>query len=441
MAEDRIEPAIELARSGDIKYLCYDALSEKEIQLASLRKLRNSTEGHDKYIEKRLEPILPFCANRGLKLVSNMGSANPLRAAEVIKGLCRKLDVRGLKIASIVGDDVLSIMREIDPVVAETGQPVSAFGERVISANAYIGAEAILTALRQGADIVVGGRIADASLYLGPILHEFGWKADDWDRIARGLIVGHIMECGGQSTGGNFADPGYKDVLDLHRLGFPIAEVFESGETILTKVPGSGGMVTTATVTEQLLYEMGDPANYIEPDVIVDITEATVEQAGKDRVWIRGVKGKPRPLQLKVALGVLDGFIGEGMLFFGGPGAYEKAKLAGEIIMKRLDLIGVKSEELRIDLVGVNAIFQPNYELAVVAPREVGIRVAGRTCDRAEAAKIAYEVNACPTNGPAGMSALSGGLTRDDVREVLAYYHTFIARERVRPTVSVETVN
>ncbi|MBI2455254.1 MAG: DUF1446 domain-containing protein [candidate division NC10 bacterium] len=438
-AEDRIEPALELAQYGDIQYLCFDTLSEKEIQTATLRKRRNPKEGFDNHIEMRLEPLLPLCAQWGIKLISNMGSANPRGAVQLIQKLCKKLGLKGLKIACILGDDVRSTLAKLDPVVAETGQPVSAFESNLMSANAYIGADVVVTALRQGADIVIGGRISDASLYLAPPMYEFGWRADDndWDRLARGIIVGHILECAGHATGGNFADPGYKEVPDLHRLGFPIAEIARNGDAVITKVPGSGGIVTTATVTEQLLYEMSDPANYIEPDVTADITEARVEQQGKDRVSVRGVRGKTRPANLKVSLGVLEGFIGEGVLFFGGPGAVEKAKLAGEIVTKRLDLIGVKPEELRVDYIGINALFHPHTAPPAAPLREVGLRVAGRTKARADAAKIAYEVYALPTNGPSGISA---GAIREGVTEVLGYYHTFIPRERVKSTVAVVEV-
>ncbi len=438
-AEDRIEPAIELARLGNIQYLCFDTLSEKEIQTATLRKLRNPAAGFDNHIEMRLEPLLPMCAEKGIKIISNMGSANPRGAVELIRTIAKGLGLRGLRIGYILGDDVLATIRSLDPVVVESGCPVSAFGENLISANAYIGADVVASALQQRADLVIGGRISDASLYLAPPMYEFGWQAEDndWDRLACGIIVGHILECAGHATGGNFADPGYKDVPDLHRLGFPIAEVFENGDAIITKVPGSGGIVTTATVTEQLLYEMGDPANYIEPDVVADITEARVEQQGKDRVSVRGVGGKKRPANLKVSLGVLEGFIGEGVLFFGGPGAMEKAKLAGEIVTKRLDLIGVKPEELRVDYIGINALFHPHTAPPAAPLREVGLRVAGRTKARAEAAKIAYEVYALPTNGPSGISA---GAIREGVTEVLGYYHTFIPRERVKPTVAVVEV-
>ncbi len=439
MAEDRIEPAIELAQSGDIKYLCFDTLSEKEIQTASLRKIRNLREGFDNHIEMRMEPLLPICAKRGVKIISNMGSANPRGGVDLIQTICKGLGLTGLKIACILGDDVLTTVMETDPLVAETGRRLSSFGKNLISANAYIGADAVASALERGANIVIGGRIADASLFLGPLMYEFGWKSNEngWDRLARGIIVGHLMECAGHITGGNFADPGYKDVPDLHRLGFPIAEVYENGDAVITKVLGTGGLVSTATVTEQLLYEMGDPANYIEPDVVADITEARVEPAGKDRVSVRGIKGKPRPANLKVSLGVLEGFMGEGTLFFGGSGAFEKAKLAGEIVKKRLDLIGVNPAELRIDYIGVNALFQPDYEIPVTTLREVGLRVAGRTRERADAAKIAYEVYALPTNGPSGISA---GAVREGVSEVLGYYHTFIPREMVQPLVTVEDV-
>src|SRR5215208_1920385 len=294
-AGDRIEPAVELAERGALDYLVFECLAERTIALAQQARMRDPGAGYDPLLAERMRAVLPLCRANGIKLVTNMGAASGLAAAEKTREVARSLAVTGLKVAAVTGDDVLEAVKAGDYRIEETGGRVADLGNRIVSANAYLGAEPIAEALAHGADVVITGRIGDPALYLGPIVHEFGWAMDDWDALGRGTLVGHLLECAGQITGGYFADPGCKDVPGLARLGFPIGEVGEDGSVVITKVAGSGGQVTPATCKEQILYEIHDPAKYVTPDVIADFSRVTVEEIGPDRVRIQGASGNPRP--------------------------------------------------------------------------------------------------------------------------------------------------
>ncbi|MDU6492226.1 acyclic terpene utilization AtuA family protein, partial [Bradyrhizobium sp.] len=307
---DRIEPAIELAESGALNYLVFECLAERTIALAQQARIKDPNAGYDPMLAARMQAVLPICRANTIRIVTNMGAANPTGAAEATRVLARRLGLTGLKIAAVTGDDVLARLKTTD-VALGTGDTMAGLGNRVVSANAYVGARAIAEALAAGADVVITGRAADPALFLGPLIHEFGWAMDDWDRLGQGTVVGHLLECAGQITGGYFADPGVKDVPDLARLGFPIGEVREDGELIVTKVAGSGGCVTAATVKEQLLYEIHDPAQYIQPDVVADFSEVTVEELGPDRVKVVGGRGKPKTGLLKTSVGYHDCYVGE----------------------------------------------------------------------------------------------------------------------------------
>ncbi|MFO1137413.1 MAG: acyclic terpene utilization AtuA family protein, partial [Rhodoblastus sp.] len=288
---DRIEPAVDLARDGGLDYLVFECLAERTIAIAQLAKLDNPDAGFDPLIERRFRAALPFCARQGVKIVTNMGAANPLAAARRVAVLCRELGYADQRVAAVTGDDVLDILLNEDSEIVETGLRASDMRDTLVSANAYLGARPIAAALDAGATIVVTGRVSDPALFLGPLLHEFGWRDDDWNMLGRGVMAGHLLECAGQITGGYFADPGVKDVADLARLGFPIGIVDERGEVEITKLAGSGGAVTTATCKEQLLYEIGDPAAYMQPDVIADFSCVRVTEIGKDRVCATGAGG------------------------------------------------------------------------------------------------------------------------------------------------------
>ena len=340
-AGDRIEPAVELAEKGDIQYLVFECLAERTIALAQQAKMKDPASGYDPLLAARMKAVLGTCKAKGIKVITNMGAANPLAAAEKTREIARALGLSGLKIAAVTGDDVLEAVKAGDYRIEETGGRVNDLGNRIVSANAYLGAEPIVEALASGADVVITGRIGDPALFLGPLVHEFGWAMDDWDALGRGTAVGHLLECAGQVTGGYFADPGYKDVEGLARLGFPIGEVSEDGSVVVTKVPGSGGQVTLATCKEQLLYEVHDPARYYQPDVVADFSEITMSEAGPDRVRVEGARGAPKTGSLKVSVGYIDSYVGEGQISYAGPGALARGRLALEIVRERLALTGV----------------------------------------------------------------------------------------------------
>ena len=420
---DRIEPAVELAERGDLDYLVFECLAERTIALAQQARRANPALGFDPLLEARMRAVLPAAARRSVKIISNMGAANPLAAAERIARIAAELGLPHLKIAAVVGDDVTRTMRAHDHALEECGRTIRDLGDRLISANAYLGAEPIVSALAQGADIVVTGRTSDPALFLAPLMHGFGWSSQDWPRLGRGVLVGHLLECAGQVTGGYFADPPYKDIPDPARLGFPIAEVREDGEFVLSKVEGSGGRICAATCKEQLLYEIHDPARYIQPDVVADFSRVEVEEIGPDRVRIFGADGAARPENLKVSVGYLDGYIGEGQISYAGAGALARGRLALDIVRERLALIGAEASELRFDIIGLNALHGDALSRGGPEPYEIRARVAGRASTLEEAARIGAEVEALYTNGPAG-----GGGVATSTREIIAIGSTFAPR-------------
>ena len=288
---DRIEPAVELAEKGDIQYLVFECLGERTVALAQQARMKNPEGGYDPLLEERMRAVLPLCAAKGIKIVTNMGAANPEAAARRTAEIAKSLGLSSLKIAAIVGDDVLDACKDGDLPIMEFDGTIKQLGNRLLSANAYLGAEPMAEALTSGADIVITGRASDPALFLAPMIHAFGWAMDDWNLLGQGTVAGHLLECAGQITGGYFADPGYKDVPDLARLGFPIGEVGEDGSLVITKVAGSGGAVTARTCKEQLLYEVHDPRQYFQPDVVADFSEVTVEEIGPDRVRVSGGRG------------------------------------------------------------------------------------------------------------------------------------------------------
>jgi len=428
-ARDRIEPAVELAEKGDVDYLVFECLAERTIATDNMEKMANPNKGYNIWLERRMAAVLPVCARKGIKIITNMGSANPEAAARKISEMCKDLGIKGLKIAAVVGDNVTELVRNYKTTIFETGADLDTIREKIVSANAYLGAEPTAEALRGGADIVVIGRSADPSLFVAPMMYEFNWAPDNWHIMGVATVLGHLMECAGQVTGGYFAEPGYKDVEGLDVLGFPICEVSENGDAILTKVPGSGGELSLRTCKEQLLYEIHDPSKYFTPDVIADFTGVEFTQVSKDVIRVTGADGKHRSDTYKVSVGYRDSFIGEGQLSYGGSGAVKRAQMAGEIAKKRLLLQGLKSDETRIDLIGLNSMVGLKAK-SDVEPYEVRLRVACRTETAAEAAKVGDEVVTLLTNGPAG-----GGADFVSVRELIAILSVLIPRDLVKPSV------
>jgi Acyclic terpene utilisation family protein AtuA len=427
---DRIEPAVELAEKGDIQYLVFECLGERTVALAQQARMRNPEGGYDPLLEERFRAVLPLCAAKGIKIVTNMGAANPLAAARKTAEIAKSLGLSSLKIAAVVGDDVLDACKDGDLPIMEFDGTIRQLGNRLLSANAYLGAEPMAEALSRGADIVITGRASDPALFLAPMIHAFGWAMDDWNLLGQGTVAGHLLECAGQITGGYFADPGYKDVPDLARLGFPIGEVGEDGNLVITKVRGSGGAVTAQTCKEQLLYEVHDPTRYLQPDVVADFSQVKVEQIAPDRVRVSGGRGTRRTETLKISVGYIDSFIGEGQISYAGPGALARGRLALEIVRERLNLTGVAASELRFELVGVDSSHGAQVSAHANEPYEVRVRVAGRTESMREAVRIGNEVETLFTNGPA-----AGGGAFKSARDVVAVASVLLPRELAKPSI------
>jgi hypothetical protein len=423
---DRIEPAVELVERGDLDVLVFECLAERTIALAQQARRLDPQAGYDPLLEARMRAVLPACARRGIRIVTNMGAANPLGAARRVAALATSLGLRQLRIAAVTGDDVLELVRAADLHLEETGAPLASIADRLVSANAYLGVVPIRDALAAGAQVVVTGRVADPALFLAPLVHAFGWRLDDWDRLGQGTVVGHLLECAGQITGGYFADPGFKDVPALARLGFPIGEVDPDGSVVITKVQGSGGRVTAATCKEQLLYEIHDPRRYLQPDVVADFGDVTIEEIGADRVRVAGGRGHPATGTLKASVAYLDGFAGEGQISYAGPGAVARARLALEIVRERFALTGLAVRDARFELIGVDALHGARGAHAP-EPWEVRARVVARTDTAEQARRVGDEVETLYTNGPAG----GGGVTKT-AREIVAVQSVLLPRERVR---------
>ncbi|WP_338639246.1 acyclic terpene utilization AtuA family protein [Burkholderia pyrrocinia] len=428
---DRIEPAVELAEHGQLDYLVFECLAERTIAIAQQARRRDPALGYDPLLDARMRAVLPVAVPNGVRIVSNMGAANPRAAAQRTARIAQSLGIAGLKVAAVEGDDVLDVVLRGTFRFEESGDEVAAYRDRIVSANAYLGAAPIVDALAAGADVVLTGRVADPSLFAAPLIHAFGWRMDDWDTLGQATVVGHLLECAGQVTGGYFADPGYKDVPDLARLGFPIGEVAADGSVVITKVAHAGGRVSAATCKEQLLYEIHDPARYLQPDVVADFTRVAVAGEATDRVRVTGGRGTARPDTLKVSVAYIDGYIGEGQISYGGPGALERARLALDIVRERLALTGVAATELRFDLIGVDSLYGDATPPVRGEPAEVRVRVAGRAASADEAARIGNEVETLYTNGPAG-----GGGAFKSTREVIAVQSVLLPRDAVTPSFS-----
>jgi hypothetical protein len=358
-----------------------------------------------------------------------MGAANPAAAGRAAVGVAHELGLP-LRVAVVEGDDVLAWVQANDPALMEGGGRASGLGP-LVSANAYLGADALLPALASGAGVVVTGRVSDPALFLAPLMHAFGWRADDWPRLGQGTLVGHLLECAAQVSGGYIADPGRFDVPDLHDVGFPLAEVDETGRAVVTKLSGTGGRVDRLTCTAQLLYEIGEPARYLQPDVVADFSRVRFTELGPDRVQTEGASGTGRPDALKATLGWRDGWIGEGQISYAGPGARARGELALHVLAQRLERIGLGGCERRAELIGVNAMHGPQRG-AGREPYEVRVRLAVRCASRDGAERVGQEVEALYLNGPAG----GGGVTQS-VREVIAAASVLVPRSAVSPTVQL----
>jgi hypothetical protein len=388
-------------------------------------KFKDPTQGYDPLLERRLELLLPILKKNNIRLITNMGAANPLAAAEKVCEIARRLSL-SVTVAAITGDDVFDQLSGQETAL-ETGRSLSDSGS-LISANAYLGADALLPALATGADVIITGRVADPSLFVAPLVHELGWSLDDFNQMGQGTVIGHLMECAGQLTGGYFADPGKKDVPDFAHLGHPYVDVWPDGRAVFGKVAGTGGALRLATATEQLLYEVMDPSQYFTPDVVADFTQVRLHEMGPDQVEATGGRGTTRPDQLKVSVGYQAGYVGEGEISYAGSNALGRAQLAGAVMEERLR---AQFSELRIDYIGSTSVHRTQYG-TWPEPYEIRLRVAGKASTAAEAALIGEEVEALYTNGPAG-----GGGARKYIHEVVGIVSTLIPREKITSAVTL----
>lgn len=424
---DRLEPAAVLAKEGQLDYLVLECLAERTIALAQKSKLQDPASGYDPMLERRIRSLLPVILDKRIRLITNMGAANPLAAADRIIQIARENDLR-VKVAVITGDDVLD---RIEPgsLALETGLPLIESGN-LVSANAYLGTEGILEALQTDASIIITGRVADPSLFLAPMMHEFSWGADDFNLLGKGTIAGHLLECAGQLTGGYFADPVKKPVPGMANLGHPFADVYPNGKAVFGKVPGTGGVLNLQTVKEQLLYEVVNPYEYYTPDVIADFTTVRLKQTGPDQVEVTGGNGKLKPESFKVSVGYQAFYLGEGEITYAGENAVARARLAAAIVSERLsDLI----PDIRVDYIGLSSVHRTSFRHSA-EPYEIRLRIAGKASTPDVARRIGEEVEALYTNGPAG-----GGGVRKNINEVIGIVSVLMPRNQIVSRVELKS--
>jgi hypothetical protein len=436
---DAMDPAMELLEKGDLDYLGFDFLAELTMALLHRQKLKNPEGGYIPDAVSYMKAMMLPARERGTRLISNGGGANPAAAARAIASEASRQGLSGMKVALVEGDDLLPhidrLLRDGLPLInMETGdEDFAAIRSRVVAANVYTDASGIIEALSGGADVVVTGRVSDNAVYVGPLMHEFGWRYDPEhaDRIGAAITVGHIVECAAACTGGMSSR--YAEMPDMGRVGFPLVEFHRDGTAVITKVPGTGGRVDQWTLKEHLLYEIADPKQYVMPDGVADFTTLRLVEDGQDRVRITGMSGRPRPERLKLVVGYQDGWIGEGMMFFPWPDALGRAAKARQTLTERFERMGLSAEEIRFDLVGVNMLHGPAAPPLDYEPNEVGLRVAVRTRSQEEAEKVRRACSHLWIMGPGGTSF---GVPLKP-RPVISLWPTLVPRELVRQTVDI----
>lgn len=437
---DLLTAPIDQVRRGPIDYLMLDYLAEVTMSILQKQRDRDPSAGYARDFVTLMREILPDCIGRNIKVVSNAGGVNVAGCANAVRDVAAEIGLSGkFKIGIITGDDILDQLdafaaKGVEIVNMETGEPLESIRPRVRAANVYLGASGIVEALRQNAQIVIGGRLTDTGLTLGPMAYEFGWSFSDWNKMAAGTIAGHIIECGAQASGGN-CQYDWQSIPNLADIGFPIVEADESGDFIVTKHDGTGGRVNVQSVTEQLLYEMGDPKAYITPDVVADFSSIQLEPAGEDRVRVFGIKGYPNTEFYKVSIAYAAGWKAVGTLVYAWPDAYEKAKAADKILRQRLDRLGLKFDQILTEFVGVNATHghlagEPDPNIP-----EVQLRVGVRSEDKASVERFTKEIAPLILTGPPAVTGFAGG--RPKVEEIMAYFPALIPKSLVQTTVSI----
>lgn len=440
---DWLEAPVRQVEGGQVDYLVLDYLAEVTMSIMQKQRNRDPAMGYARDFVTTIERILPAIADRGVKVISNAGGVNPRACAAAIRTLADRAGVGSkVRIALVSGDDVLPDLDQLigsgEPLTnMDTGRPLSDVRDAVQAANAYLGMQPVVDALRQGANIVITGRVTDTGLTLGPLVHEFGWSFDDWDRIAAGTVAGHILECGAQSSGGNLLRD-WRKVKRLEDVGFPIVEASADGSFVVTKHADTGGVVNVASVTEQLVYEMGDPTEYITPDGVADFTTIRLRQAGRNRVAVSGVRGRARTPRLKVSIAYSWGWKAVGTLVYSWPEAHDKARAADRILRKRLQALGLEFEQILTEYVGVDATHgrlagEPDPDIA-----EVMLRVGVRGKDRAAVERFTREIAPLVLTGPPSVTGFAGG--RPQVEEIVAYWPALVSRERIEDNVKVELI-
>jgi hypothetical protein len=428
-------PVVEaLAAHSGPRFLMYETLAERTLALCQLERRKDPARGYSPALERMLTPVLAQCLAAGITIVGNFGAANPPAAARRIAGIAQSLGLPVPRIAIVEGDDLSGRLSASELARRETDGKILAQARDIISANLYLGAQPIARAFDQGADIVVTGRVADSALALGPLLHAFRWPGDDWDRLAAGTLAGHLLECGAQVTGGYFADPGSKDVPGLAEVGYPIAEIDSNGDVVITKPVGTGGVVDRLTVIEQLLYEIHDPAAYLAPDVVLDLTDVEVREIGKDRVRVTGARGKPAPEMLKATVCVDGGVLGEAEISYAGPNAAARAALAIDVIRRRMRQ-RVPGLAIRVDAIGAVSVLGTSAITPDLRGPEAGdirLRFAAQSANVTEIESLLDEVEALYCAGPAG-----GAGVRRHVTPRLASAACLIERRYAEPRVTL----
>ena len=438
---DLLNAPMDQVTRGPVDYLVMDYLAEVTMSIMQKQKRKDPSLGYAKDLLPLMEQMLPVIAGKNIRVITNGGGVNPTACRDAIFSLAKKLGIRGLAIGVVLGDDILESIddlarRGISLANMETGEPLTPVRGRIMSANVYFGAEPIVRALGQGAQIVITGRTTDTGLTLAPMIHEFGWRMDDWDRLAAGTVAGHILECGGQASGGNFSGD-WRSIPDLAHIGFPIAEASPDGSIVITKHAGTGGKVSMPTVKEQLLYEIGDPARYITPDCIADFTTIRLAEEGADRVRMSGVRGKPATETYKVSMSYLDGYTAVVTLTYTWPDALEKARAADGILRARLSDLRLPFEEIRTEFVGYDSCHGPlahgNEEV-----NEVVLRIGVRGGDYQAVERFVKEIAPLILTGPPSVTGFAGG--RPKPSEVIAYWPALIPKSAVTPSVEVITL-
>lgn len=437
---DLLDAPVRQVEGGPIDYLMLDYLAEVTMSIMQKQRARDPRMGYARDFVPLMQEILPACVAHDIRVTANAGGVNPTACAEAVRDVARELGLGGrLRIGVVTGDD---IMERLDDLLArglelrnmDTGEPLSIVRERIQSANVYLGARPMVEALRRGAQLVITGRATDTGLTLAPLVYEFGWREDEWDKLAAGTIAGHIIECGAQASGGN-CQYEWQSIPDLANVGFPIVEASPDGTFVVTKHEGTGGRINIPSVKEQLVYEMGDPAEYITPDCVADFTTIRLEDAGRDRVRVYGVKGKPATEFYKVSISYSAGYKAVGTLVYSWPDAYAKARAADEILRARLERLGLKFEHILTEFVGANATHGPLAGAPTADAAEVQLRVGVRGQNRAAVERFTKEIAPLVLTGPPGVTGFAGG--RPKVEEIVAYWPALIPKVELAPRVEV----